>query len=161
MGMKEILDRRYKVAQCAQGEWDAMLHITKAGADDSVILFPGSDHECNLQGMRYLDTYMQRINTKRAIILTVDPFVKNNIGNFSDNVSSIIEISREQAQRFIVLYQLRIFDDRFIVVSLNEPICRNAEGMIDVKGITVEQLVAIGVYSIIPFRPLPPNRKTI
>ncbi len=159
--MKEILERRYKIAQQAQSEWNALLHLTKAKPDDSIILFPGTDHECNFQGMRYLDTYMQRINTKRAIILTVDSFVKNSIGNYSDNISSIIEISQEQAQGFIALYQLRIFDDRFIVVSLNQPFCRNAEGMIGIKDITVEQLVAIGVYSIIPFRPLPANKKTI
>lgn len=161
MKMRDILNRRYKLAQQAQSEWNSMLHITKARSDDSIILFPGEDHECNLQGMRYLDTYMQRVNTKKAIILTTDAFVKNNIGLYSDNVGSIIEISSEQAQRFIMLYQLRIFDNRFIVVSLNRPFCRNAEGMIGVKEITVEQLVAIGVYSIIPFRPLPPNQKTI
>lgn len=159
--ISNILNQKLQKAKEAQREWKSLLHLIKPYEKDVILLFPGFNHECNLQGMRYLDTYMQRIDGRAAHILTVDPFVKQEIQNFSDNIGSIVLITEEQADRLITLYELMIFDNRFVVISLDKPKCRNSYGLVDYKGTTIEQLVAVGIYSIIPFRPLKENRRTI
>ena len=161
MDINEIIEMKYKKAKVAQKEWRSLIHITKPKPNDRIVLFPTDDYECNLQGMRYLDTYLQRENADKAIIITIENNVKREIQGLSDNIKTIIEISREQADNLISLYELHIFDERFVVVSLDKPISRNGSNIIGYKGTTVEQVVAIGIYGIIPFRQLPESKKII
>ncbi len=161
MNINEAIKEKYKLTKTAQKEWNSLLHVTKPKPNDRILLFPNLDWECNLQGMRYLDTYLQRVNADKAIIITIENNVKRDIQLYSDNVRSIIEISAEQAERLIALYELHIFDNRFVVISLDRPFSRNGSSLVGYKGTTVEQLVAIGIYGIIPFRRLPQNKKIV
>ncbi len=159
--MKEILERKLKCAKEGQKEWRAITGTTRLAPNEVVILFPTNDNEVNLVGMRYLDTYLQRSGRRKAVILTNNDFVKNEVQKFSQNVKAVIEFDNDRINNLMALYQLYCFDNRFVVVALDEPFCRNASSLVGVKNTTVEQLIAVGVYSIIPFRPLKDNERIV
>lgn len=161
MDTAEILQEKYKRVKEAEKEWRSLLHITRPKHNDRIVLFPTRDDECNLHGMRYLDTFLQRENARSAVIVTVENRVKREIQNYSDHIKSIIEIEDSQALDLVSLYELHVFDGRFVVVALDMPSSRNGSSLVGYKDITVEQLVAIGIYSIIPFRQLRGDRKIL
>ena len=152
--MREILEKKVRQAEKAQRQWNYLLKRTQLEDKDYVILFPENDMECNYYGMLYLDTFLQRANGKKAVILANNAYVIDNIASLSSRIKEIILYEKEQVEGLLAWYELCRFDDRFIVVSLDKPYCRKAKGLIGVKGTTIEQLVAIGIYSIIPFEPL-------
>ena len=62
--------------------------------------------------------------------------------------------------RFIDLFELYGFAPHLVVVSLDIPYSRKSSNQIGKNHISVEQLIAIGVYGIIPFRPIQIGKKS-
>ena len=152
--MKDTLKTKKRIARTAQKEWRKLLRRAELGPNDYFVLFPTEDRKCNYSGVRYLDTFLLRAGGNQAAILTVDSWVQQEACRYSRCVKSIDLCDRAKAGRLVTLYELYRFHPRFITVSLDQPFCRKASGLIGVKGTTVEELVAIGIYGIIPFRPL-------
>lgn len=152
--IKEILEKKLNLAEQGQYEWEYLLQRVQADPNDYFILYPNKDRECNYYGMQYLDIFLERQEGKNAIILTSDEYVEHQIKNFSSRIKVILHYDSQKIKNILSLYELYPFDSRFIVISLDEPYCRNARGIIGVKGTTVEQLIAIGIYKIIPFKPI-------
>ena len=113
-----------------------------------VILLPSQNLRYNYAALRYVDQMLERHNYNNAIFLTVDPVVKKTAELFSKNILAVEPISRKKAERLMQFYCLYEFDPRFVVASLEEPNGRNAVGLIGKNGITVEELIAIGVYQL-------------
>ena len=157
--MKEALEKRLELAKQGMMEWGNILRMTRLAADDHVILFPSDRFEYNHFGLKYLDTFLERVGGNKAVLLTFDPYVQNNATAFSDKIKSLIYFERDRVEKLLALYTLYEFDERFIVISLDEPYVRNAEGLIGKKGITTEELIAVGIYKIIPFRRIGENTK--
>ena len=152
--MQNILNKKLEEASIGLSEWHRLDIKYSLKNNDYVVLFCDEDREINEAGMVYLDTFLNRIGGDRLIILTDNQFVIDNIKKYSDNLAGIEIISKEQSDCFISLYSLFHFDHRFRLVSLDKPFCRKAKRVIGVKGTTVEQLVAIGIFGIIPFKSL-------
>ena len=152
--VKDVLNKKQRVARTAQREWKALLRQAALGPNDYFVLFPTENREYNTNGIKYLDTFLLRVGGNEAVVLTVDPWVQREAHLYSKCIKSIALCNREKAGHLITLYELYRFHPRFITVSLDQPYCRKASGLIGVKGTTVEELIAIGVYGIIPFRPL-------
>lgn len=161
LSVEKMLDRKLRKLRFAQMEWDLLWPSLNYVENDCIVLFPEDNREVNIYGMKYLDTYLQRRCSENAIILTSDSFVKKTILEYSEHVKKVIYIEKEKMERFIGLYELYIFAPNLVVVSLQFPFCRNALGQIGIKHTTVEQLIAIGVYSILPFRPLGIGEKLV
>lgn len=159
--MKENLEKRFEAAKQGMDEWISIERLSRLAPNDYVLLFPSDRFDYNYFGLKYLDTFLERVNGNKAVLLTFDQYVLKNASTFSDNIKSIINFSREQAEKLLALYSLYIFDQRFVVISLDEPYTRNALGLIGKKGITAEELIAVGVYKIIPFRRLKDNSKVM
>ena len=70
---------------------------------------------------------------------------------FSEKVFSVESLSSDDADALLQYYELVEFDSRFIAASLDEPNGRNGRALIGVSNITVEEMVAIGIYKIIPY----------
>ena len=150
----QLIDRKLRSLSWAQSQWDSLWPDLSWEEDDYIIIFPQCNRECNLYGMKYLDTFLQRRSGKQAIILTRDSFVRNCIRTYSDNIKKIICLEEKMLSDLVELYQFHVFHSNVVVVALDEPFCRKASGLVGIKQITIEQMIAIGVYSIIPFRPL-------
>jgi len=152
--LHKIINEKLEYASMGLSEW----HRIDSGYDlqqnDYVVLFCDDDIEVNESGMLYLDTFLDRVEGNKVVVLTNNKFVADNIKDYSKKIISVEECNDEQVTCLLSLYSLFHFDHRFRVVSLEKPHGRKAKSLIGVKGTTVEQLVAIGVYGIIPFRSL-------
>ena len=128
-----------------------MEHYTPA---TEIVVFPEDDCKLNYYGLLYLDERLVRGLKKDAIIVTSNPGVMKAVGLFTNKVKEIIMISDEEMRDLLCLYGVIDTPSPFIVVSMNSPEGRHADRMLGVKDISMEQIVAIGVYFIIPFRPI-------
>ena len=159
--IRELVDQKLRQLRWAKSQWDSIRSTLNLGDRDFVIIFPSKNREYNLYGMKYLDTFLQRQNGGQAVIITNDSFVKNFVELYSDNVKKILCVEERQLNNLVNLYQLYKFEPNLVIISLDKPFCRNASGLVGVKNITIEQMIAIGIYSIIPFRPLKGKEKII
>ena len=161
VSIRELIDQKLRNLRWAQAMWDALKPTLELCPQDYVILFPSCNRETNLYGMKYLDTFLQRRDADKAVILTNDSFVKNRADQYSNNVKKIVCLEDEKLDFLVELYQFYIFEPNMVVISLDKPYCRNGTGLIGVKGTTIEQMIAIGVYGIIPFRSLRGREKIV
>jgi hypothetical protein len=122
--------------------------------DTEIIVFPEEDSKLNYYGLLYLDERLVRELKKDAIIVTSSPGVMKSASLFTQKVKDIIMVSKAEMDDLLCLYGVIDTPSPFIVVSLDSPEGRHADRLLDVKELTVEHLVAIGVYFIIPFRPI-------
>ncbi len=140
--------------RCRRGKkvYERIMDFYSPGTE--VVIFPEDDSRLNYYGLLYLDERLVRGLKKDAIIVTSNSGVEKAAGLFTKKIRSIILVSKEEVEDLLSLYGVIDTPAPFIVVSLDSPEGRHADRMLGVKGLTVEQLVAIGVYFIIPFRPI-------
>jgi len=127
--------------------WHRMVRKYHIGAT-AVVLLPGMNPEYNRSALLFLDQMLTERKYENAVIMTVDEVIVKCAELFSDNLLGVELISRKQAKRLMQFYCLYEFDSRFMVASLDEPEGRNAYRLIGVKGTTVEELIALGVYRL-------------
>jgi len=119
--------------------------------ESAIFLFPSHDSDVNINGLIYLDEYLFRWNKSGFAIITSDlKMYQNAKKTYSDN-NEIYLIDDEQMNNLICFYRLYLFDPRIKIVSLEQPLGRRGHNLLDVKGVTKEMLVAIGVFGLIPF----------
>ncbi len=106
----------------------------------------------NFYGLLYLDEHLVRNLIKEALIVTSCPGVMKVANLFTPKIRDIVLISDKEMESLISYLKLTEDDSRFVIVSLNKPATRNAKNIVGVKDLTVEQIVAIGIYFIIPYR---------
>ncbi|MBO4568519.1 MAG: hypothetical protein J5674_00825 [Candidatus Methanomethylophilaceae archaeon] len=122
--------------------------------DTEIVVFPENDSKMNYYGLLYLDERLVRNLKKDAIIVTCIPGVMKSVSLFTQKVKDVIMVSEGEIRDLLCLYGVIDTPSPFIVVSLDSPEGRHADRLLDVKELTMEQMVAIGVYFIIPFRPI-------
>lgn len=149
--IRKVVREKLIEADIAQAEWESLKNLVELKDNERVVFFPESDEKVNHYGMLYMDTFLMRNDAQKAIVIYQDESVKEQILNYSDNVRKCIFYNLEKMNRFITLYSLYPIDSRIKVISLDRPFCRNGSRLLGVNNITVEQLIAIGVYAIIPF----------
>ncbi len=148
--IEKILEKKMKVAKEGEKVWNK-IRSKISDVNEYILLFPEGDDETLKYGMMYMDTFAMRNNIKRICVCTDSKFVKKSIDKYSACLDELIMISRKEVDALIQFYSYFLFDNKFQIVSLTKPNCRNAIDLIGKNQITKEQLVAIGIYRIIPF----------
>jgi len=118
----------------------------------AVVLLPDTNERDNYLSLLYLNRMLGQHKRSRAIILTHSEIVAKTAGLFSNKIVDIVWFSRKKAESLMQFYCLYNFDDRFICAGLDEPYGRNGSKMIGARGISAEEIFAIGVYRIYPYR---------
>lgn len=131
--------------------WSLLMKTHKEIQNTAVILMPSKNDAYNYYAMLYVNQYLNKIERENAVILTHDKRVIRDAKNFSPNITSVIPWSRKKAKLLMKYASLYEFDNRLCIASLEEPYGRNGERLVDVKGITQEEIFAIGVYRLFPF----------
>jgi hypothetical protein len=166
--LKEVRRQLYKnLCKAYRGWWYWHCTLKKYKkqniAQSAVVLLPGSDERDNYLTLLYLDRMLKQHKFAKALILTHSDVVKANAGLFSGNILDIVDCPRKKAEELMQFYCLYNFDKRFFCASLDEPYGRNGSRMIGAKGISPEEIFAIGVYRIYPYikqeppKPKPPQ----
>lgn len=149
--LKEILEKDIEKAYKGRQLWIELRDKHQWGDGDYVILMPSDDKECNYYSLLYLNSFINQNKGQRAYLLTCDEGVKRNAARFSDKICDIIDFSRESAECLMKFYSLYTFTDKLIIASLNEPEGRSGLRLIGKKGLSVEEIVAIGIYGLRKF----------
>ena len=118
---------------------------------EKVILFPDNDHELNYAGLLYLASYLK---TQK------DTFRKNKINIISSDrillKSSVFfnhyckPIYLDNDKISLLLKYVSVFPTYrpLIIISLREPFGRKCDNLVGADDITIDDLVAIGIYRI-------------
>lgn len=111
---------------------------------DYFVLLPSNIDEYNLHFFNYIDKCFEA--RKRVIILTTDQKIEK-IAPFYERKNELIvcPITSQDARELIAYYSLVLFYYRFYLISLDEPIERKCSQLIGKKGITAEELIAVGI----------------
>ncbi len=159
MEVEKIVQKRMTDAKLAESECKILLDMHPE-EDVRFIFFPKESDEVRKYGLLYLDTHLSRMNAKNAVIIYEDTDIAQIAPHYSERIIDMFQYSNEQMNRFLTLYSLCEIDPRIIVVSLDRPYCRWGSRLINVHGTTIEELVAIGIYRIIPFEKISPKEET-
>lgn len=117
----------------------------------AVILMPQNDCENSYYALLYLDRMLSLKKYSSAVILYTNPLIKKAADLMTNKTRGFECITENEANDLLQYYALYPFDERFIAASLTEPNGRNGKDLLNVNGITIEELVAIGIYQIVPY----------
>lgn len=117
----------------------------------AVILIPDTNLRDGYLALLYLEKMISQHKFKKALILTHNEIVKESAQFFSKRILDVVHCPRDMAEKLMQFYCLYEFDKRFFCASLDEPYGRNGSRMIGAKGVTAEEIFAIGVYRIYPY----------
>lgn len=148
--MKQMLNRLCEadlsLAWQGRKDWLQFVNQVRLGERDYAILFPSLNRVWNDLALLYADDFAASVKAERLFLLTHDEHVKQNGHHLSRRVAEIIPYSREQAVRLMKFYSLYMFTDQLIIASLNEPDGRDGERIVGRKGISIDEVFAVGVY---------------
>lgn len=117
----------------------------------AVVLMPSNDDENSYYALLYLDRMLDLRGFKKAIILTISPLVAKAAELMTDHLLAVEVIRSKDAEGLLQYYALTIFDPRFFAAALEDPNGRDGKKLIGSHGITAEEMVAIGIYRIVPY----------
>lgn len=121
--------------------------------DFRVILFSEPYGELNEAALEYLPDFLQKSYCSSAVLLTVEeetyikaremiaeavPWKKYRI--------KVLHISQEYCCDILAYYSLCKFSEQFTLISLNKPYGNWGYKLIDRNGITIKELVCLGIY---------------
>lgn len=140
--MKELLDKSIEMAYKGREDWINLISEYNIGDRDYVVLFPKIDRAVNDIAVKYVKKLTEK---GKVLLLTHD----DNLLNISDikGVSAKF-YSREDAENLMKFYALYQFTDRLIIVSLDEPEGRTGKNLTGINGITLEELIAVGIFGM-------------
>lgn len=149
--IEELLKMKKLAAKSGGNVWNKI----KKNMDNKnsyVLLFPNDEEEILKYGMIYMDSFAVRNGIESICVCTDSQFVIKNVEKYSSSVSEVMELKEQEVEDLIQLYAYFPFDKNFEVVSYTKPKCRDASHMLYKNSLTKEQLIAIGVYKLIPFQ---------
>ena len=139
-------------ARCREGRTVYRRFSQSLDESTSLVLFPDDGGEVGFYGLLYLDEFLVRNLKKEALIVTSNPGVAKVANLFTPKIKDVVVLTDEEMELLISYLKLTEDDSGFTIVSLHHPSTRLAGNLVGAKDLTVEQLVAIGIYFIIPFR---------
>lgn len=149
--IKDVLNRKIEIAKFGEEVWKKVKR-KRLQANDYVLLFPDDKEEILRCGMKYMDAFAIRNSIDGICVCTDSQIVKKSIDKYASSLRQIIELTSEEVNALITYYSYFPFENNFEVVSYSKPYVRDASKMVNINGLTEEELIAIGVYKLIPFQ---------
>lgn len=151
--IREIKKSLFKrLLMCYQGWWEWHKIVRRKSVDytTAVILLPSDNQEYSYYALLHLNAMLPTRGFDSAVILTHDPVVMEAAHLFSDKIRETIFFERKKAERLMQYACLYTFDLRLVIASLEEPSGRKGETLVGKRGLTREEVFAVGVYRIYP-----------
>ncbi|GAA4719272.1 hypothetical protein [Brevibacillus fulvus] len=126
--------------------WIALTEKLKFGNRDYVIVMPSLDAKLNYVSLLYLDQFAANKKAEKIYLVTLDEKVKKAYPLFTNRLEGCIDLSEDELNSLIKFYSLYMFTDKLVIMSFARPQGRTGENLIGKKGITLEELVSLGLY---------------
>lgn len=111
---------------------------------DYLVLLPSCEDEYNRHFFNYIDKCFEP--RKRIVILAADPKIEKIAPLYERRNELIVcHIAPKEIEELIAYYAFKPFYFRFYLISLDEPCERKCSHLIGKKGITAEELIAVGI----------------
>lgn len=112
------------------------------------LLMPEDDRELNEQALRHIDDLVRHRRASGVLVLTDDEWVKEHAKSYSDSIVDVVACPAATADRLLSFYEFYRFSERLLIVSLSRPYGNKAWLSIGKNGVTVEDVVCLGIFCI-------------
>ena len=116
------------------------------------VIFPDHDKKINHYGLLYLDDFLLRNEYKCAVIITSEQNLCDTAKTFSEKIVETVFIPKTKMQNLIDYYAFNPTLQNILIISLEKPQGRNGTSMIGKKDLSTEQIIAIGIYHLLPYK---------
>lgn len=134
--LQALVDKAYRGRSC----WLSLVEQYKIEKNDMVVLFPKQDDSINAIAWKYTEKIAEQ---KRQIFVLSGEEYQSRHSNIT-----WIKFDRQQAEELMQFYALYQFTNQLIIVSLDEPEGRCGRRLEGINGITMEEIVAIGMFGL-------------
>ncbi len=146
---KLIIQILKRTASCYRGWWQWHCICKTRGMDRTVVvLITSDDPDVVCFALVYLDDLVQIRDCQNAIVLSTDSEILERACSSSKKILATKKINERQKDDLLQLMCLYRFDERFVCAALDEPAGRNGSRFIGRKGISKEEIVAVGIYGL-------------
>ncbi|WP_019153829.1 hypothetical protein [Robertmurraya massiliosenegalensis] len=145
MELKTVLQEKLNFAYEGRNLWIELMKNVNFGVNDYVILMPSDDKEVNYYTLLYLNQFAEVKNVEKIYLVTFDKNIMKSYSLFINKPTQCINLSRENIEKLMNFYNLYMFTDKLIIASLDELKGRTAKNLVDKKGITLEEIISIGI----------------
>lgn len=147
----------YKKLHMARKGKKILSKICKRYKDVVFLVFPEYDKEINRFALLYLDEFLFRSNYKYAVIITIDENLIPLTKQYSAKIEDIIVLSEKKVEDLICYYSLNPNLRDIKIISLEKPEGRRGSNLLNKNDLSLEQLIAIGIYKLLPFEKIDTN----
>lgn len=140
--MEDILEKAIKQAEYGRKIWLELVDKYRLEGNFRVVLFPSDASDINTISVKAMRKLSEKVEKLIALSYSQE------VLSWDVKESNIIlqHFSRKEAEALMRFYSMYEFTDKLIIASLDEPEGRKGKGLIGVKGITLEELVNIGIF---------------
>ncbi len=113
-----------------------------------VVAFVEDDRALNGVALAHIGDLIADRRARGVVIVTDQEWVAERAAKGTDGVLAVVVLSARQIESLLSFYELYQFSPRIFFVSLTRP-CENfLSRMVDVNGLTLEDLVCLSMYRI-------------
>ena len=126
--------------------WHTIVHKIKRKDNEYIFIFPSHEDDFAYYALLHLDDYLNSVYSNTAIIITSDMTIAKVNKLFSNRIRKTIKISQRDINAIKQYYIMCPFDSRMVFVALNTIEGRDGIDLIGKNGVTLEDIVVIGLY---------------
>lgn len=131
--------------------WHRCIKKYQMKVDTAFVLAPSEDARINYYGLKYLDQFLKTNQMKEAVLVVTDRNKRKLNYALSDQICGITVVASRQMERILTYYYACNPDRRFVVMDIDSiPERKNVRNLAGVQGITIEKVIAAGVYRLMP-----------
>lgn len=146
--MQQIYEQRKKQIEHGRNIWLALeeqyLHIE----EEYCFIFPDVQSKCAEYVFRCLPEFIKQKDVKKFFLIGYDERAFGKADSLQGAETVKIILSRQQIEDLIAYYMFEEFTKKIVIVSLDCPNGRNGSWLENVKSITLEDIVSLGLLNL-------------
>jgi hypothetical protein len=113
-----------------------------------VVAFIEDDQELNEVALAHIDDLIADRGARGVVLVTDQEWVAEHADEEADGVVAIVRLSSRDIELLLSFYELYQFTPRILFVSLTRPYGNRLGQMVEVNGLTLDDLVCLSMYRI-------------
>lgn len=146
--MQQIYEQKKKQIENGRNVWlglaEQYLHIEK----EYCFIFPDVQSKCAEYVFRCLPEFIKQKDVKKYFLIGYDERTFEKADSLPGAEAVKIILSRQQIEDLIAYYMFEEFTKKIVIVSLDCPNGRNGSWLENVKSITLEDIVSLGLLNL-------------